>query len=263
MSEHLLPVPSVATASPRPELRLDWCSHDAARLACERWHYAKIVPRNKLVKVGVWEGGAFTGVVVFGTGASDALGSPYGLTSFQCCELVRVALKRHITPVTRIVRIALQFLRTACPGIRLVVSFADQEHGHHGGIYQGGNWTYAGLSQSSDEYVVRGRRMHGRAIRKTMERYEIAGVNTLERARIFYRDPGASVAKGSRKHRYLMPLDADMRAKIAPLAKPYPKRVKQATSEYPSESGGAAPTHTLQISRQRLPPSPAPAQADD
>jgi len=26
------------------------------------------------------------------------------------------------------------------------------------------------------------------------------------------------------KHKYLMPLDAEMRAKIAPLAKPYPKR---------------------------------------
>ena len=30
------------------------------------------------------------------------------------------------------------------------------------------------------------------------------------------------------KHRYLMPLDKNMSAKIAPLAKPYPKRVKQA-----------------------------------
>ena len=34
--------------------------------------------------------------------------------------------------------------------------------------------------------------------------------------------------KPSRKHRYLMPLDKEMSAKIAPLAKPYPKRVKQA-----------------------------------
>jgi hypothetical protein len=34
------------------------------------------------------------------------------------------------------------------------------------------------------------------------------------------------ITKG--KHKYLMPLDKEMSAKIAPLAKPYPKRVKQA-----------------------------------
>jgi hypothetical protein len=30
------------------------------------------------------------------------------------------------------------------------------------------------------------------------------------------------------KHRYLMPLDAEMRERVLPLAKPYPKRHKQA-----------------------------------
>jgi hypothetical protein len=36
-----------------------------------------------------------------------------------------------------------------------------------------------------------------------------------------------------------------MRAKIAPLAKPYPKRAKEQDSENPSELGGATPTRTL------------------
>jgi hypothetical protein len=40
--------------------------------------------------------------------------------------------------------------------------------------------------------------------------------------------PDVKKVKGSSKHRYLMPLDKEMSAKIAPLAKPYPKRVKQA-----------------------------------
>ena len=35
------------------------------------------------------------------------------------------------------------------------------------------------------------------------------------------------------KHKYLMPLDQAMRAKIAPLAKPYPKRPKQAEAGPP------------------------------
>jgi hypothetical protein len=46
--------------------------------------------------------------------------------------------------------------------------------------------------------------------------------------------PDVLIVKGSSKHRYLMPLDEDMRQRIMPLAKPYPKRVKQAMVENPS-----------------------------
>jgi hypothetical protein len=48
------------------------------------------------------------------------------------------------------------------------------------------------------------------------------------------------------KHVYIMPLDAEMKARILPLAKPYPKRVKDQDVEYPSTLGGETPTHTLQ-----------------
>jgi hypothetical protein len=50
------------------------------------------------------------------------------------------------------------------------------------------------------------------------------------------------------KYRYLMPLDPAMRAQIAPLAKPYPKR---GTGEIDNalqsnaETGGASPTVPL------------------
>ena len=39
------------------------------------------------------------------------------------------------------------------------------------------------------------------------------------------------IVKTVGKHRYLMPLDAEMRDKVAKLAKPYPKRMKQAMVE--------------------------------
>ena len=50
------------------------------------------------------------------------------------------------------------------------------------------------------------------------------------------------------KHTYLMPLDDEMRSKIAHLSKPYPKRVKEQDSGNPPGLGGATPTHTLQLS---------------
>lgn len=54
------------------------------------------------------------------------------------------------------------------------------------------------------------------------------------------------------KHRYLMPLDAEMREQIAPLAKPYPKRPKDQDLANPAKLGGETPTRTLQHSDEAV-----------
>lgn len=215
-------------------LKLDWLSHEAAEAAVVRWHYSKRMPKSKLVKIGVWEHGKFVGVIIFGVGATGDLVKRYGLLPEQGCELVRVALTKHATPVSRMVAIALRMLRAANPGIRLVVSFADPEHGHAGGIYQAGGWTYDGMTASSDEYLYKGKRWQGRSFRNSHKGME--------------RHPDVKIVKGSRKHRYLMPLDAEMRARILPLSKPYPKRVVSTVASAPvnqTGEGGSNPTTTL------------------
>lgn len=60
-------------------LHLDWCSYEAAKFACEKWHYSKCIPKSKLVKIGVWEHDVFVGVVIFGVGATHDLVKQYGL----------------------------------------------------------------------------------------------------------------------------------------------------------------------------------------
>lgn len=191
-------------------LKLDWCSHAAAKYAVEHWHYSKRMPKSKLVKIGVWEDGQFIGVVIFSRGANNSLGAPYGLTQTASCELTRVALTQHKAPVTRIVAIAIKMLKRNSPGLRLILSFADPEHDHHGGIYQGGNWVYVGKTNSADEYIVHGKRMHRRTFHHRLKGME--------------HHPDVTIVKGSFKHRYLYPLDDDMRRQIEPLRKPYPKR---------------------------------------
>jgi hypothetical protein len=208
----------VGSVVPQKGLHLDWCSYEAAKYAVEHWHYSGTMPKSKLVRVGVWEAGEFIGVVIFGVGATDQLGQPYGLAKTQCCELVRVALCKHEAPVTRIVAIALKMLRDANPGLRLVVSFADPEHAHVGTIYQAGNWLFVGRSLESDEYIVNGKRWHGRSLRHGKPSH----LTTRQYAARL--DPNYKRVKGSSKYRYLMPLDDAMRKQIAPLAKPYPKR---------------------------------------
>ena len=220
------------SSTSKPVLKIDWATHEAAKFACLNWHYSKCIPKSKLAKIGVWEDGKFIGVVIFGVGATSDLVKQYGLQMQQGCELVRVALTKHKTQVSRIVSIALKFVKSKFPNLRLVVSFADTSHGHHGGIYQAGGWIFNGTSQSSDEYIYKGKRWQGRSFRhlyKGMEKH-----------------PDVQVVKGSSKYRYLMPLDNDMRKQIEPLSKPYPKRAKKQDSENPSELGGAVPTDTLQ-----------------
>jgi hypothetical protein len=227
------------SSSNKSDLRVDWATHAAAKYACEHWHYSGCVPNQKTVKVGAWENNSFIGVVLFGDGANSNAFSPYGLHQTQGCELVRIALRHHKSPVSRIVRLSLLFLKAKCPGVKMIISFADPEQGHHGGVYQAGGWIYAGITDAADEYIVNGVRMHGRALRSTRsthKRKNLLAANVEEWARIVI-DPKIKRVEGSRKHRYLMPLDDEMRAKILPLAQPYPKRPKQAT---PATSGEAA-----------------------
>jgi hypothetical protein len=195
------------------------CSTAAARYAVEHWHYSAKMPNSKLFLRGVWEDGVYVGAVIFGYGASPFMSRWWGLTQTECVELVRVALTDHVSPVTQIVAEALRQLRAANPGLRLVVSFADPQQGHHGGIYQAGNWTYCGRSKSGGEYVIRGRQMHMRAIGQRF------GTTSLEwiRANI---DPDAYAVQPPDKYRYAIGLDRAARRLVASRAETPPERLE-------------------------------------
>jgi len=223
------------------DLKIDWATHEAAKYAVEHWHYSKTLPPPPLVYIGVWEG-KFIGCIVFSRGACLNLLKPYGLKQTEGCELVRVALTVHVSSVTKIIKIAILFLKKTNPGLRLIVSFADPMHGHLGGIYQGGNWIYTG--ETSPDYFhidKKGKRWHSRQVRKT-------GVPVKQYGA--YRktpDPkNMTLVNTLGKHRYLMPLDKEMAKQIESLRKPYPKRPTKAISSDQEESGGAVPTRTLQ-----------------
>lgn len=223
-------------------LRLDWCSHEAARYAVKRWHYSHTMPVGKSVMIGVWEDEAYIGALIFGLGGGGAGdGRSYGLSrNFEVAELERVALSRHRTSVTRIIAIAVGMLRRQSPGLRLLVSYADPAAGHAGGIYQGGNWIYVGRT-SDDWFMVdaSGRRYHSRIARDHVQfgRKKTLSVEGMKKV----------IAPG--KHKYLYPLDAEMKARVAPLARPYPKRAGSIAVDAPvvhTGEGGSIPTPALQ-----------------
>ena len=215
--------PTVATNSSsksKVDLRLDWCSHKAAKYACEKWHYSGSVMISKNVYIGVWEDGKFVGAVIFARGSTNSIGKPYGLKQDQVCELVRVALRQHRTPVTKILSIAIRMLARQSTGLCLIVSYADPNQNHHGGIYQGGNWIYTGQGSSSIAYVQDdGSLMHSREVSPSGYKKYFGEYRKVPKPSDF-----SKTIKLSGKHKYLYPLTPEMRAKIEALAKPYPKR---------------------------------------
>ena len=227
----------------KSDLRIDWATHAAAKYACENWHYSKSIPMPPVVKVGVWECGKFIGAVLFSRGASPHLGTAYSLDQVECCELTRVALARHRSSVSRIIAIAIKFLKNNSPGVRLIVSFADQNEGHHGGIYQAGNWIYSGVTGTKFDYIgPDGKKYRDRQVTSSGVAKQFGKITKVFKTS----ECKPLLLKG--KHRYLMPLDDEMRKQIEPLRKPYPKRVRSidgdATASQAVE-GGSTPTRTL------------------
>ena len=192
----------------KPDLVVDWCSYKAAKYAVENWHYSGVMPVGKLVKVGIWEGGVFVGCVLFGRGANNHIGSPYDLPQTTVCELVRIAMDRHKSPVSQVTKRAIAMLRSASKKMRLIVSYADPRQHHLGIVYQAMNWLYVGTTKAQRFTLgLGGKIIHKKSIHSMRRR-----VSEFPKSPLMW------------KHKYLFPLDRAMRRQIEPLAKPYPKR---------------------------------------
>lgn len=233
--------------SSKPVLKIDWATHEAAKYACENWHYSESVPVPPLVKIGVWENNKFIGVIIFSRGASSNLLKPYNLNQTQGCELTRVALTKHLTPVSRILSIAFKFLKKNSPELKLIISFADPNEGHHGGIYQATNWIYTGKSAKSFKYIdKKGREWHSRQVSE--KGYNVQQGNI--RKTVKPSDCKKIECEG--KHRYLMPLDDVTRKNITLLSKHYPKRVSSIGNDansFQELEGSASLTDTLHFKK--------------
>ena len=230
------------------DLRLDFCSHAAAKHAVMRWHYSRTPPAAKLVRIGVWEAGRFVGAILYGSGANRHLARPFGLKMTEACELVRVALAPgRKYPTSRCLAISLRLLKRQSPGLRVIVSYADTKEGHLGTIYQATNWIFIGAS--TQPYLkVKGKIEHPRSL---YDRYGPKG-QSLPWLRKNV-DPNAQRVKMPAKLKYVMPLDQEMREQLSPLAQPYVKKSSVGSSDgaapgdQPGE-GGSSPTPALQSS---------------
>jgi len=169
------------------------------------------MPAIKNVNLGVWEGGEFTGAVVFSRPANANLGKQFDLRQDQFAELTRVALTEHNSPVSQIVTYAVKMLSKKDPGLEVLFSYADPVQNHHGGIYQAMNWYYVGRGSKSRLGRVEGESdwKHSRQIQRLTQ------TGRVDRGDVEWKQvPG--------KHKYVYPLTDEVERKIEPLSEPYP-----------------------------------------
>lgn len=227
----------------KTNLRLDWATHEASKYACENWHYSKSLPSGKIVKIGVWEDGNFVGVVLFSQGATPHIASPYKMSLFEVCELTRVALTKHKSEVSKILSVAIKLLKKRCPKLKLIISYADIDQQHSGGIYKATNWIYEGVKNKNTRsaFIINGKKVHPRTIGSS------GGIQSLGWIKKNL-DPKAKEFIFLGKHKYLFPLDEQTRIKVKHLHRTYPKCVSSADSGtlgFQPRGGGATPTDTL------------------
>ena len=205
------------------DLKIDWCSFEAAKYACTHYHYSKTLPAGDLIKVGVWEDDKFIGCVIFSRGTNNNIAKPYGLDRLEVCELTRVALRNHKSFVTQILSKAIKLLKSQCPGLKLIISYADGEQKHLGIIYQANNWIYEGEKDCLPyPIIINGKITHSRSV---SGKYGTVSIEYL-RQNV---DPDAHVLEVAPKHKYLFPSDKHIKKQVLKLLKPYPKDERQTT----------------------------------
>jgi len=189
-------------------MKLEKASRKAVEFACKNYHYSQnAAPRAHDLAFAVFEKKEFCGVICYGRGATNDIGMPYGLKSGECIELIRVALNGKQSSTSKALSISLKILKKYAPLTRLIVSFADPDQGHTGTIYQATNWFYIGKTIPAKEYIINGKKIHGRTFRSMGK-----PKNAIE-------------SMGSSKHRYVYPIDKSLLSLCKSLSKPYPKKL--------------------------------------
>ena len=156
-------------------------------------HYAKRIPQI-MKAFGLYDGDNLIGVVTYGIPASPSLcmGICGKEHADKVLELNRLCLlDNHKNLASKLVSGSIKQL----PKPTIVVSYADNQQGHVGYVYQATNFLYTGLSEKRVDWAIKGlEHKHSKTISDGM---------TLEKIKAKYKDDFYYVER-SRKHRYIM-----------------------------------------------------------
>jgi hypothetical protein len=213
-------------------MRLEIASRRAVVYASKVFHYAKRPPADCL-SFSVFEDNQWCGVVSFGRGNIN-IHMPFGLKRGEALELLRVALNGKQSTTSKAVSIACKLVKAKAPNVKLLISYADQEQGHKGTIYQSMNWYYTGENKSNPKWICpkTGKDIHDRDVTpsgyaKTFGVFKkVHKISDLIRVDVLP------------KHKYIYPLDKSLIPMCKAMSKPYPKHAPVAEGNAPANQAG-------------------------
>lgn len=145
-------------------MRITHANMQAIKYACTHFHYSKRTPVNPLGYNVYNDNDEWCGVVLYGYGANMNYAKQFGLAQGEVMELLRVALNGKQTTTSQVVAYTMKQLKKDCPLVKILVSYADEEQGHKGIIYQAMNWVYIGdIYKQHYVHKLTGKFIHNRA----------------------------------------------------------------------------------------------------
>lgn len=205
-------------------MRVTKATYEAAQYACENYHYAQCTPVCQYIYSIYNDANEWCGVIIYGSGATPHIASPYDKWQGQVVELERVALngKQGHGNTSTAVAMTLKALHREAPWIDIVVSYADLDQNHQGILYQATNWIYSGLTNKDTRgaFIVHGKKLHPKTVHSKGWKQSLLWLREN-----VDKDAEEFITKG--KHKYLYPMTKQMRKRIEILSVPYPKGEKK------------------------------------
>lgn len=201
-------------------MRLEIASNKAIKYACLNFHYAKRLTLANLSYSVFNNKNEWCGVICFGQSSNRHVSINFGLQGNQVIELLRMALNGKQECTSKAMSIAMKLIKKDAPLVKLLISYADNNQGHFGTIYQATNWYYIG---QSNEDARSGIHIDGISVsyRGFMSKYGTSSKGKLIEIfgnRIQFKDVKT-------KNKYIYPLDKSSVILCKSLSKPYPKKI--------------------------------------
>lgn len=239
-------------------------SKDANALI-QRVHYSGKVAPNSQLHLGVFLHGRLEGALQFGPSLdkrkTQALVSDTSWNGFL--ELNRMAFSEALprNSESRAIAIALKMIKKKYPHIEWILSFSDATQCGDGTIYRASGFKLCGIRENKTIWKFPdGETIADIGIKTAFDwqikRFgkKLLGTEALKQAKKL----GAKPIEGYQL-RYIYFLNEEAKHRLTVPIIPFQKieqlgakmyrgvRVTKAPSEYPSDSGGAVPTHTLHL----------------
>lgn len=126
-----------------------------AKYFLEKYHYTNKIGNNS-IRIGYHINDELIALIIYGHVVRDETATRLNYKSKEVFELSRFAihpLYQQKNLASYLISKSIGFIKTTCPDIKLLVSFADTSFNHLGIIYKASNWIFDGMVKPSYWYV--------------------------------------------------------------------------------------------------------------